>query len=69
MLEDPLCIMDILSLYSYTMIKSRKKLTSAIPGHAMRAGDPLRALGAVIGKALKPLQSGRGLIPILIALQ
>jgi hypothetical protein len=43
--------------------------TSATPGHAMRATDPLRAFGAVIGKALRPLQSGRGLIPILIALQ
>lgn len=43
--------------------------TSATPGHAMKATDPLRAFGAVIGKALRPLQSGRGLIPILIALQ
>ena len=43
--------------------------TSAVPGYAMKANDPLRAFGAVIGKALMPLPSGKGLIPILIALQ
>jgi hypothetical protein len=43
--------------------------TSATPGHAMKATDPLRALGTVIGKALRPLDSGRALIPILVALQ
>lgn len=43
--------------------------TSATPGHAMRAGDPRRAFGAVIGKALGSLASGRGLIPVLVALQ
>jgi len=43
--------------------------TSATPGHAMKAGDPLLAFGAVIGKALRPLKAGQGLIPILIALQ
>lgn len=43
--------------------------TSTFPGHAMRADDPLKAFGAVIGKALRPLKDGQGLIPILIALQ
>jgi len=43
--------------------------TSTILGHAMRADDPLKAFGAVIGKALRPLPDGQGLIPILIALQ
>ena len=43
--------------------------TSAIPGHAMKATDATRAFGAVIGKALRPLQCGRGLVPILVALQ
>lgn len=43
--------------------------TSSIAGHAMRASDPARAFGSVIGKALQPLDSGEGLIPILIALQ
>jgi hypothetical protein len=42
--------------------------TSAIPGIAMKAVDPQRAFGAVIGKALKPLAVGEGMIPILIAL-
>jgi hypothetical protein len=43
--------------------------TSSTSGHAMKAGDPLKAFGAVIGKALGPLTQGRGLIPILVALQ
>jgi hypothetical protein len=43
--------------------------TSATPGHAMKAEDSRKAFGAVIGKALRPLESGEGLIPILIALQ
>ncbi|MGA8658222.1 MAG: hypothetical protein WB586_18930 [Chthoniobacterales bacterium] len=43
--------------------------TSPSPGHAMKVNDPLKAFGAVIGKALRPLESGQGMIPILIALQ
>lgn len=43
--------------------------TSPTPGHAMKAGDPMQAFGSVIGKALRPLTEGQGLIPILIALQ
>lgn len=43
--------------------------SSDTPGHAMKASDPARAFGAVIGKALRPMTSGRGLLPILIALQ
>ena len=43
--------------------------TSDVPGHAMKVLDPSRAFGALIGKAMAPLASGRGLIPILIALQ
>ena len=44
--------------------------TSAIRGHAMKADDPVKAFGAVIGKALQGIQMGhRGLIPILVALQ
>src|SRR5262249_3901694 len=43
--------------------------TSPTPGHAMKATDPLKAFGAVIGKALRPLKAGTDLIPILIALQ
>jgi hypothetical protein len=43
--------------------------TSPTPGHAMKADDPFKAFGSVIGKALRPLEAGQGLIPILIALQ
>ena len=43
--------------------------TADRPGHAMKAGDPARAFGAVIGKALRPLRDGQDLIPILVALQ
>src|SRR2546421_383138 len=43
--------------------------TSPTEGHAMKAEDPLQAFGSVIGKALRRLQSGQGLVPILVALQ
>jgi len=43
--------------------------TSPRPGYAMKANDQGRAFGAVIGKALAPLESGTGLVPILVALQ
>jgi hypothetical protein len=42
--------------------------TSATVGHAMRA-DSARAAGAVLGKALRSLSSGCGLIPVLVSLQ
>lgn len=43
--------------------------TSDTPGHAMKASDPARAFGAVLGKSLGTLRSGTGLVPVLIALQ
>ncbi|MEP6948567.1 MAG: hypothetical protein ABI863_04810, partial [Ginsengibacter sp.] len=43
--------------------------TSSTAGHAMKASDPLKAFGTVIGKAIKPLASGKGLIPVLVSLQ
>ncbi|HZQ25236.1 MAG TPA: hypothetical protein VFA89_20785 [Terriglobales bacterium] len=43
--------------------------TSSTPGHAMKVDDPIKAFGTVIGKALRTLESGRGFIPILVALQ
>jgi hypothetical protein len=43
--------------------------TSPTEGYAMKATDPRQAFGAVIGKAMAPLASGRGLIPVLAALQ
>jgi hypothetical protein len=43
--------------------------TSSTPGYAMKADDPLRAFGAVIGKALRSLKGEQDIIPVLIALQ
>jgi hypothetical protein len=43
--------------------------TSPTSGHAMKATDPGQAFGSVIGKALGPIRAGKGLIPILVALQ
>ncbi len=43
--------------------------TSTTIGHAMKAIDSAKAFGSVIGKALRPVETGRGIIPILIALQ
>jgi hypothetical protein len=44
--------------------------SSSTPGHAMKADDPLKAFGCVIGKALQNMSAGeKGLIPILVALQ
>ena len=54
--EKPIAVGDLLT-------------TSSTRGHAMKADDPLRAFGAVIGKALRPCASGLSLIPILVALQ
>jgi len=41
--------------------------TSSTPGHAMAVTDTSRAFGAVIGKALTPLKSGRGLVKVFVA--
>jgi len=43
--------------------------TSDLQGHAMKAADPEKAIGAVIGKSLVTHEKGTGLIPIVIALQ
>jgi len=43
-------------------------VSSSTPGYAMRAGEDPPA-GAVIGKALRALDSGTGLIPILVTLR
>ena len=43
--------------------------TSPVPGHAMKASDPARAFGAVVGKAMQPLAGGRALIRVLVSLQ
>ena len=43
--------------------------TSPTLGHAMKAEDSTRAFGTTLGKALLPLDGGRGRIPVLVALQ
>jgi hypothetical protein len=43
--------------------------TSETPGYAMKAADYARAQGAVIGKAMTGLDSGKGLVLVLVALQ
>jgi hypothetical protein len=43
--------------------------TSGTPGLAMRAADRDRAPGAILGKAMTPLASGRGLVLVLVSLQ
>jgi hypothetical protein len=44
-------------------------VTSSIPGHAMKGTDRSRMLGAVVGKALEPMQKGTGVIQVLVTLQ
>lgn len=43
--------------------------TAGSAGHAMRASDPARSQGAVIGKAMTPLADGTGLVLVLVNLQ
>ncbi len=43
--------------------------TSTTPGHAMKAGNSAKAQGAVIGKAMTGLKSGKGLVLVLVTLQ
>jgi hypothetical protein len=43
--------------------------TSTIPGRAMKATDADRSPGAIIGKAMSSLESGRGLVLMLVTLQ
>ena len=55
---------------SYAPIEVGDMLTSSpTRGHAMKAVDAVKSFGAVIGKALKPISAGEGLIPVLVALQ
>ncbi len=43
--------------------------TSDTPGHAMKVSDAARSQGAVIGKAMSSLETGRGLVLVLVSLQ
>ena len=51
-------------------IRSGDLLTTArTPGHAMKVADSAKAQGAIIGKAMTGLKSGKGLILVLVTLQ
>jgi hypothetical protein len=55
---------------SYAAVRVGDLLTSSpTPGHAMCCTDRLQCVGAIIGKALEPLESGTGVIQALVALQ
>lgn len=43
--------------------------TASTPGHAMKATNAAQAQGAIIGKAMTGLKSGRGLVLVLVTLQ
>ncbi|MBN2415026.1 hypothetical protein JXO52_04255 [bacterium] len=44
--------------------------TSSLPGYAMKAADPERSRGAILGKAMEPLEQGKtGRILVLVTLQ
>lgn len=43
--------------------------TSETPGHAMKATNYKKAQGAIVGKAMTELKSGKGLVLVLVTLQ
>jgi len=43
--------------------------TSDTPGHAMKVEDYSKAQGATLGKAMTPLEKGKGLVLVLVSLQ
>lgn len=43
--------------------------TSDVPGHAMKVNDYPRANGAILGKAMTRLDSGSGMVLVLVSLQ
>jgi hypothetical protein len=42
--------------------------TSATKGHAQKVDDSSKAAGALLGKALGSLKTGKGTIPVLVTL-
>ena len=53
---------------SYTSVKPGDLLTTSdTRGHAMKATNP--QIGTILGKALEPLDSGTGVIEVLVTLQ
>jgi hypothetical protein len=54
---------------SYGAINAGDRLTtSPTPGHAMKVNDFTRAQGAIIGKAMTTLESGKGMVLVLVSL-
>jgi hypothetical protein len=43
--------------------------TSATPGYAMKVTDHSKAEGAILGKAMSGLNSGKGMVLMLVTLQ
>jgi hypothetical protein len=43
--------------------------TSEVPGHAMKVTDYPKAQGAILGKAMTSLETGHGLVLVLVTLQ
>ncbi len=43
--------------------------TSPNKGYAQKVLEPEKAVGAIVGKALKSLERGKGKIPVLVMLQ
>lgn len=43
--------------------------TSMVPGHAMKVTDHAKAQGAIIGKAMTPVNAETGLVLVLVSLQ
>ncbi len=43
--------------------------TSATPGHAMKVTEHAKAQGAILGKAMSGLKSGKGMVLVLVTLQ
>jgi len=51
-------------------IKPGDLLTSSdIPGHAMKVADYTKAQGSIVGKAMTGLDSGTGMVLVLVTLQ
>jgi hypothetical protein len=44
-------------------------VTSSLPGHAMKGTDKSKMLGAVVGEALQSIETGTGIIQVLVTLQ
>jgi hypothetical protein len=71
--EIPLAVIGIVPCKASTENGSIRRgdllVTSSVPGHVMKATDRSRMVGAIVGKALSPLDFGSGTIEILVTLQ